>query len=249
MKFEAIPLARLLREERVYILFGLAGLVALSWAYLVFWDMPMRPQAWAWQYFLVMFAMWAVMMVAMMVPSAMPMILLYSHAVRKARADGGNLAPLAVFIAGYIVAWTGFSLLAAGLHVWLEAQGAVSPMMVASRPWLTGGLLILAGVYQMSPFKDTCLVYCSHPVRFISKYWRTGTWGVFRMGLFHGLFCVGCCWALMLLLFAGGVMNLLWVAALAAFVLLEKVLPLPKRWGVISGGVLILAGLYFGIAA
>ena len=248
MKFEDIPLTRLLREERFYILFGLAGLIALSWAYLVFWDMPMSLQAWAWPHFAMMFTMWAVMMVAMMVPSAMPMILLYSHATRKAKTDGGNLAPLFVFISGYIVAWTGFSLLAATLHGLFETAGIVTPMMISSHPWLTGGLLILAGIYQMSPLKDTCLVYCSHPVQFISKYWRTGTWGVFRMGLHHGLFCVGCCWALMMLLFVGGVMNLLWVAALAIFVLLEKVLPLPKRWGVISGGVLILAGLYLGVS-
>ncbi|MCH8323159.1 MAG: DUF2182 domain-containing protein, partial [Proteobacteria bacterium] len=191
---------------------------------------------------LTMFAMWAIMMVAMMVPSALPMILIYSHSVKKAKRDGGHLAPLSVFVLGYVIIWTLFSAGAALLQLVLQNLGMVNKMMVSASIWLTGGLLVLAGLYQMSPLKDTCLRFCQHPVMFIAKHWRTGTGGAIRMGVIHGGYCVGCCWALMILLFVGGVMNLLWVAAIAIYVLLEKMAPLPKRWPQISGALLIIAG-------
>jgi len=249
MEMSEHPFLRLLREERFYILFGLLALIALSWAYLVFWDMPMGAGGFTLPYFLTLFTMWAVMMVAMMVPSALPMILLYSHSVRKARTEGGNLAPLSVFVGGYVAVWTLFSAGAAFLQLTLQEFGVITPMMVGTHPWLIGGLLIVAGVYQMSPQKEVCLRFCQHPVLFITKHWRTGTWGAFQMGLRHGSFCVGCCWALMALLFVGGVMNLLWVALIAIYVLVEKILPLPQRWGQISGAVLIAGGLGFGFQA
>lgn len=208
----------------------------------------MEGELWSLENYLTMFSMWAVMMVAMMVPSALPMILIYAGSVKKARRDGGNLAPLSVFVLGYIIIWTAFSAGAAFLQLFLQNLGAVNKMMVGTNAWLTGGLLIIAGLYQMSPLKNTCLRFCQHPVMFITKHWRTGTMGALRMGLIHGGYCVGCCWALMILLFVGGVMNLLWVAALAIYVLLEKVIPTPKKWGLYSGLALVLGGVYLAFS-
>ena len=251
MEMSENPFLRLLREERFYILFGLLALIALSWTYLIAWDMPMMaaPAHWTGGHFLALFIMWAVMMVAMMVPSALPMILLYSGSVKKAQAEGGSLAPVAVFLGGYLVVWTLFSFFAAALQWGLHQAALLSPMMVSASAWLTSGLLVMAGLYQMSPQKEVCLRFCQHPVLFITKHWRTGHLGALRMGFLHGGFCVGCCWALMALLFAGGVMNLLWVALIAIYVLVEKILPLPLRWGQISGAVLIAGGLGFGFQA
>lgn len=226
---------------------GLGLLIALAWAWLALWKMPGGGEIFTLANYLTMFAMWTVMMVAMMVPSALPMILLYSASVKKARADGGHLAPLAVFVLGYVVIWTLFSSFAALFQLTLQDQGVVNKMLVGTSPWLTGGVLILAGGYQLSPWKDQCLRFCQHPVMFIAKHWKTGTFGAFRMGVIHGGYCVGCCWALMLLLFAGGVMNLLWVAAIAIYVLIEKMVPLPKRWPRISGALLIIGGVYLAI--
>lgn len=246
MKPETPSLTRLFREERFYVLFGLFALIAISWAWLFLWKMPSNGEVFSLSNYLAMFLMWAVMMVAMMVPSALPMILFYSGAVKKAERDGGNLAPLSIFVLGYIIIWTMFSAWAAFLQIFFQVMGVVNEMMVGTRPLILGGFLVLAGLYQISPLKDTCLRFCQHPVMFITRHWKTGTGGALRMGLIHGGYCVGCCWALMILLFVGGVMNLLWVAALAIFVLLEKILPLPRRWPLISGGLMIIAGLVLG---
>ena len=223
---------------------GLSLLIALAWAWLALWKMPGGGEIFTLPNYLTMFAMWAIMMVAMMVPSALPMILLYSASVKKARADGGHLAPLAVFVLGYVVIWTLFSAFAALFQLTLQDIGIVNKMIVGTNPWLSGGLLILAGAYQMSALKDQCLRFCQHPVMFITKYWRTGRFGALKMGIIHGGYCVGCCWALMMLLFVGGVMNLLWVAAIAIYVLAEKILPLPQKWGIFSGTVILFTGVY-----
>ncbi|MCH8172741.1 MAG: DUF2182 domain-containing protein [Proteobacteria bacterium] len=244
---EPPSLSRLFREERFYVLAGLFALVGFSWIYLFLWKMPASGEIFTLPNYLTMFAMWAIMMVAMMVPSALPMILIYSHSVKKAKRDGGSLAPLSVFVLGYVIIWALFSALAAFLQLVLQNLGMVNKMMVGTNSWMMGGLLIIAGLYQMSPLKDTCLRFCQHPVMFITKHWRTGTGGALRMGVLHGGYCVGCCWALMILLFVGGVMNLLWVAAIAIYVLLEKMAPLPKRWPRISGAVLIAGGLVTGL--
>ncbi|MEE8258908.1 MAG: DUF2182 domain-containing protein [Sphingomonadales bacterium] len=219
-------------------------MIALAWAWLALWKMPGGGEIFTLPNFLTMFAMWAIMMVAMMVPSALPMILLYSASVKKARADGGHLAPLAVFVLGYVFIWTLFSAFAALLQLALQDIGIVNKMLVGTSPWLTGGVLILAGGYQLSPWKEQCLRFCQHPVMFIAKHWKTGTSGALRMGIIHGGYCVGCCWALMLLLFVGGVMNLLWIAAIAIYVLVEKMVPLPQKWGIFSGTVILFTGVY-----
>jgi predicted metal-binding membrane protein len=195
---------------------------------------PPRPSmtmqgAWSPAYWLTMLIMWWVMMIAMMVPSAAPMILLYARVFRHGQARGqipGALAPTAVFAAGYLLCWLGFSVLATSLQFALEHYGLLHGMMMWSTDrWLTAGLLAAAGLYQLSPLKTTCLAQCRSPTEFLARHWRPGRVGAFRMGIAHGAYCLGCCWALMLLLFAAGIMNLVWIAGLSILVLIEKLAP------------------------
>jgi predicted metal-binding membrane protein len=187
--------------------------------------------------------MWWVMMVAMMVPAAAPTILLYAHVHRH--SNGLEAAPpTTAFLGGYLACWLGFALLAAALQSWL-----ISPMSSAlASHGAAGSLLVVAGVYQLSPFKDACLSRCRLPAMFLSRHYRPGPLGAFRLGVLHGAYCVGCCWLLMALLFVGGVMNLIWVAGLTILVAAEKLLPgglwLARIAGicmVAAGGVLILS--------
>lgn len=231
---------------------GLVCLVALAWLGLVrlqdggegamsgMAGMDMAPAPWTTGDAALAFAMWAVMMPAMMLPSAAPMILMF---IAVARRRAGGLADLGAFVAGYVAVWTGFSAVAAAGQWALHAATLLSEPALAVTPRAGGVVLILAGIYQLTPLKRVCLTRCQSPVAFLLGAWRDGTAGAFLMGAHHGLFCVGCCWALMALLFAGGVMNLLWVAAIAAFVLVEKALPRPRALDWISGGALVAWGL------
>ncbi|RPH45894.1 MAG: DUF2182 domain-containing protein [Lysobacterales bacterium] len=180
--------------------------------------------AWA-----LMIAMWWIMMIAMMTPSAAPTILLYARVHRHALARGqvpDKLAPTSAFAAGYMLVWLGFSTVATALHWALERAGLVAAMMMGSRSrWLSAAVLIAAGLYQLSPLKNVCLAHCRTPASFLSRHWRPRALGALRLGAMHGAYCVGCCWLLMALLFVGGVMNLVWIAALAVLVLIEKALP------------------------
>lgn len=197
--------------------------------------------AWSWDYFVMMFLMWAIMMVGMMVPTAAPMILIYAQFARK-RGNAGTYLSTGAFVSGYLLVWTGFSL-AATLAQWgLDSAALLSPMMVSRSPWLGAGLLIAAGVFQLTPLKNACLSHCRSPFQFFMSHWRAGRLGALRMGLHHGWYCLGCCWALMGLLFFGGVMNLLWIAAITAFVLLEKVLPRGPIAGKVTGYAMIAVG-------
>ncbi|WP_210115579.1 DUF2182 domain-containing protein [Mycobacterium sp. DL99] len=200
-------------------------------------------QPWTATEFGLRLTMWAVMMIAMMVPTAAPMTLMYAAVSRKAAAQQTPVAPTSIFVAGYIAMWTAFSLLATIAQYALERATLLSPMMVSTSHVLGAVLLIAAGVYQFTPLKNACLQNCRAPAHFMSKYWRTGNLGAFRMGLRLGAFCVGCCWILMGLLFIGGVMNLLWIAAIALFVVLEKTLPFGVRSGQFAGGAMILVGV------
>jgi predicted metal-binding membrane protein len=186
--------------------------------------------------------MWAVMMVAMMVPTAAPMTLMYAAVARKAAAQHNPTAPTFVFVAGYIAMWTVFSLVATIAQYALDRAALLSPMMVSTSTRFGAALLIAAGIYQFTPLKNTCLKNCRAPAHFISRYWRTGNLGAFRLGLRFGAYCVGCCWILMALLFVGGVMNLLWIAAIAIFVLLEKTIPFGDVSGRVAGAAMILVG-------
>jgi predicted metal-binding membrane protein len=199
--------------------------------------------------FALMLVMWIVMMVGMMLPAATPMALVYAQVVRKASRDGSVLPPTAVFVAGYLLAWALFSV-AATLAQWaLERAALLSPALVSTSPALGAGLLIAAGAYQLTPWKDTCLAHCRHPVHFFARHFRPGVRGAVALGFRYGLYCLGCCGVLMGLLFVGGVMNLFWIAALSAFVLAEKVIPRGVWGGRVAGGAMIAAGAWLLVRA
>jgi len=228
------------------------GVTALAWIYLIWmaWamDMPMdesmagvRP--WTGMDFVMMFLMWTIMMVGMMLPTAIPMTLIYAAIARKAGEREQYVAPTAMFVGGYLLMWTVFSVVATLLQWALDQAALLSPMMVTTSPVLGAGILVCAGLYQFAPYKNACLDHCRSPADFISRHWRPGAGGALRMGVHHGGFCLGCCWALMLLLFFGGVMNLLWIAAITLFVLLEKVLPAGAQGGRWTGVAMVAAGV------
>lgn len=246
--------------ERAIVIGGVTAVIAGAWAYLLPASLDMHgrmdgPAAWmmeaSWDapYLLLIFLMWAAMMSGMMLPSALPTILLFRRVIHR---DPGVHAPVArtfVFVSGYVAAWTSFSA-AATLLQWALAEAALlSPMMVSASPWLGGAILVVAGVYQWTPLKNVCIAHCRSPLAFLMQNWHPGVPGAFQLGLRHGFYCVGCCWALMLLLFVGGVMSLMWIAAITAFVLLEKLAPYGAQGGWLSGFALVAAGLGVLISA
>jgi predicted metal-binding membrane protein len=188
---------------------------------------------------LAIWLMWALMMAAMMLPSALPMILTFV----KLGLRNGEPARGRSFVAAYLMVWFVFSAAATAAQWALQALGWVNPMIVSTSAWLSGLLLLIAGVYQFSPLKKSCLSRCRTPLGFLLGEWRAGVYGAFVMGLRHGLSCVGCCWALMALLFVGGVMNLAWIAALSIAVAIEKLAPHGERLAALLGLGLMAAGL------
>jgi predicted metal-binding membrane protein len=239
-------------RERLGLLAGLAAVTALGWTYLVrhagmMSAMESTPRDGV--DFAMILAMWVVMMVAMMLPSVIPATLV--HAAVSARMTQEREARWrpAAFVVGYALAWAGFSVLAAALQVWLERLALLSPSLVDASPLIGGLVVAAAGAYQLSPAKDVCLRHCRTPLQFVAEQWRPNIGGAVRMGLRHGAYCVGCCGALMALLFVVGVMNLAWVAAIAIFVLLEKVAFAGTRAGrFASGWGLIAAGAVLAVA-
>jgi predicted metal-binding membrane protein len=255
-------LETLLRRDRVIVGAALTALTVAAWLYLLHLasamsdmampDMPTMPgmamampsmHAWSWVEVGVLVVMWAVMMVAMMTPAAAPMILMFSTIHRRRTAEGRPAVPTAIFILGYLVVWTIYSVVAAVGQAGLHAAALLSPAMAATSPLLAGGLLVAAGVFQWTPLKRACLAACRSPLSFLMTGWREGRAGAFVMGLRHGLYCLGCCWVLMALLFVAGVMNLLWIAVLAVAVLVEKVVPRGDLVGRLVGVVLVAAGV------
>jgi predicted metal-binding membrane protein len=255
---------RLLRRDRWIVLGGLTAITLLSWVYILTgagtgmsaksmtraWlfphrmtAMPFHPAGWTLTYWIIMLLMWWVMMIAMMTPSAAPMILLYARAMRYAQGAGqlGNgVVPAAAFASGYLLTWFGFSLFATLLQRGLEVSGGISAMWMAStNAGLSAIILILAGIYQLSPWKHRCLSHCRNPAEFLTHHRRSGRLGAVRMGMEHGAFCVGCCWVLMALLFVGGIMNVLWIAVLGIVVLLEKLAPRGPWFARVTGIVLL----------
>jgi predicted metal-binding membrane protein len=238
----SLTLAAVLKRDRAIVAVGLAGVALLSWIYLICMDWGMRHmevgigmvimpamQAWtAWDLVLV-FLMWAVMMVAMMVPAASPVILLFAEINRRRGGRQSAFVATGQFLLGYLTAWAGFSAVATLAQWGLLTVALLSPMMESTSKPLSAGLLLVAGLFQFSRLKYACLAHCRSPMGFFMTEWRDGAWGAFKMGLKHGGYCLACCWALMALLFAVGVMNLLWVAGLSAFVLLEKLAP-ANQW-------------------
>lgn len=237
-------------RDRAVMLLSLGLLTFISWAYM--WYLAADAMAlcsvntrpWRAADLLSDFAMWSVMMVAMMVPSTSPMILAFAGMNRARREKSMPFAPPAAFIAGYLATWTAFSALATLAQEALRSAALLSPMMVASSRLLGGVLLIAAGIFQWTPFKNACLSHCRSPLGFLLTEWRDGRAGAFRMGWRHGRFCVGCCWLLMALLFVMGVMNLWWVAGIAAFVLIEKLLPGGRHIARVAGAAMIGCGIW-----
>jgi predicted metal-binding membrane protein len=188
--------------------------------------------------------MWVVMMIGMMTPSVAPMILIYARVGRQAVIDGKPFAASTWFAGGYLLAWCAFSLVATSAQWMLERAALLTPMMASANDLLGGIVLIAAGLYQWTPLKEACLFNCQAPLTFIMRHggFRGDPRGALTLGLRHGLYCVGCCWALMLLLFVGGVMNLFWIAALGVLVLLEKVMPYGQIIARLAGGLFMVAG-------
>jgi predicted metal-binding membrane protein len=252
-----------LRRDRLIVVAALVAVIAIAWIWIVLGagtgmstvgmtrrsgmpgmaGMMMEPAVWILEYAVLMFAMWWVMMAAMMLPGAAPMLLLFARVNRTERARDRPYVPTGIFAVGYLAAWGGFSAIATGLQWELERLGLLSPMMMTTSYWLGGAILIAAGVWQLTPVKGVCLRHCRSPLSFLVHSWRSGRLGAFTMGLEHGTYCLGCCWFLMGLLFFGGIMNLFWIAGLACFILLEKTVPMGHWLGRTVGIVLAAWGV------
>ena len=242
---------RLVRRDRWVVAAGLLLITSLSWWYLFSGaDMDMggmdmtMPMPWSASYAVLVFLMWWIMMAAMMVPSAAPMILLFALVNRRNRASGSSHVATAVFAAGYLLAWGLFSLLATVAHWMLDQSGLLSAQMSSLSTSLGGLLLVLAGIYQFTPWKHACLRHCRGPLDFVMRYWRPGRLGALSMGLRHGTLCVGCCWVVMGLLFYGGVMNLYWITGIAVLVLAEKLFPAGDHLARAGGIVFVIWGMW-----
>ncbi len=254
------------KRDRLFVVTAFTAVIALAWAYLLAgagmgmsaFEMTrmsqlgmaggmagtamMTPAVWTSGYTILMFFMWWIMMVAMMLPSASPMILLFATVNRKQRETGHPFVATSNFALGYLAAWAGFSLVAVLLQWGFERTALLSPILVGTNVIFGGVLLLVAGVYQLTPIKHACLRHCRSPLAFLSTHWRRGARGALRMGLEHGAYCVGCCWFLMGLLFFGGVMNLYWIVGLALFVLFEKIVPAGHWLGYSTGVALLVWG-------
>lgn len=241
------------KRDRWIVLAALAALTALTWAWMAHeasgmssgaccrmvapdthpWDASTLPP---------LFFMWAEMMVAMMVPSAAPMILTFAMVQRKRREQEQPFVPTGLFLAGYLFAWTIFSAFATVAQWMLHATALLTPMMVSNNSIFGGAILVAAGIFQFTHLKNACLTHCRSPLTFLMADWREGNFGALVMGLKHGAYCTGCCWILMLLLFVAGVMNVFWIAAISIFVLLEKILPKGLLFEKFGGAILIIWG-------
>ncbi len=254
------PLDELLRRDRRWVFCGLTATAALAWAYQLYmaWGMEhMSPQMaalmpnmqlWrAWDVFL-LFAMWVVMMAAMMVPSVAPTVLVFAEINRRRREARSPFVRTGVFLAGYLTVWAAFSLGATVAQWWLHKAALVSAAMETTSPLVAGALLVTTGLFQWTPWKDACLSRCRSPIGFILNHWRDGIRGAFRVGLLHGSFCVGCCALLMMLLFVNGVMNVMWMALLTGFVLVEKLVPAGRLTARIGGVALCVWGIWVVLA-
>jgi predicted metal-binding membrane protein len=227
----------ILKKDRIVVLIALFMLCVLSWLYIVYlynqmypmnmdaflFAMPMTSN-WSWTDFSLLFLMWFVMMIAMMTPSVAPLVLIFTSINRKRRQQQNPFVSSSYLLSGYFLVWAAFSLIATVLQWLLQRASLLNPEMITTSRILGGVIFILAGVFQLTPLKNTCLNTCRSPMGFIHQYWKDGKSGALRMGIQNGMYCLGCCWILMLLLFVSGIMNLLWIAVISLFVLIEKVL-------------------------
>jgi predicted metal-binding membrane protein len=256
------------RRDRQAVIAALVILTALAWAYLLWlargmampepmpamsgmdmahMRMAMTPdmRPWALTDFLFSFAMWAVMMAGMMMPSAAPTILLHARVARQAQAQQKPFAATGWFAAGYLLSWSVFSVAAAGLQVALSRAALLTPMLATANDLIGGGILIAVGLYQWSDLKYRCLTHCRAPLQFIQQHggFKGRPLPALDLGFRHGLYCIGCCGALMLLLFVGGVMSLIWIAGLSILVLLEKAMSDGRNVSRLVGLALIIGGI------
>src|SRR5215475_959532 len=247
-----------LRRDRWIVVASLAGVTVLAWLYLVVlakamasmgnpggWRafMGLMPMGrWGLLEYALGVAMWALMMVGMMVPSAAPTIMLYARVAQRALSHGAPLPSTTAFAAGYLLMWGAFSLVAAAVQGVLVDLALMTETMTSASRVLAGAVFIAAGLYQWTPMKQACLSHCRSPIWFLSRHWRPGPSGALRMGMEHGAYCVGCCWALMAVLFAVGIMNLTWIAAIAVFVLVEKTAPFGAWSPRVAGALLVTLG-------
>ena len=249
-----------LKRDRMLVIAALAAVSIFAWAYtLAGVGMPMNafemtamgdvgtvlttPMPWSPRYALLVYLMWLTMMIAMMLPSAAPMVLLFAAIARRQQPQAVSQPGTAAFVAGYLAVWALFSACAALAHRGLEMSGFLTPMMTPTSALVGGALLVAAGLYQMTPLKQACLRSCREPIRFLTQHWRPGASGAARMGVVHGASCLGCCWVLMLLLFFGGVMNLYWIAGIATYVLAEKLFPRARWLSYATGAALAVWGI------
>ena len=263
------PIEAIARRQRVIVIAGLILVSGLAWAFVLagagtgmsIWamstwqfpppmDRPAMAGMWTPAYALTMLVMWWVMMVAMMLPSAAPMILVFSQVGQRSRSAGSRVGRTAWLAAGYCLAWLGFSVVAVVLQYLFEQVGLVHGMLMWSLdPWFSVALLLAAAIYQLSPLKHACLHHCRTPLAFVLGHWRPGRIGALRMGLANGVYCVGCCWFLMTLLFVGGIMNVIWMAGLALMVLIEKIAPNGRLVSNILAALFLAGAAYIAISA
>ncbi|HEY7980192.1 MAG TPA: DUF2182 domain-containing protein [Candidatus Eremiobacteraceae bacterium] len=259
-----VSLESFLHRDRVIVGLALAVVVVLSWTYIFlgggtgtpalqmsgFPTAPhmsdpmaaMQPSQWTFGYAALIFVMWWLMMLATMLPSASPMILLFAALARRQNESRVPYLGTGFFGLGYLAVWAAFSALAVALQWQLARLALLSPMMVTTSVTLGACLLIGAGIWQFTPLKHACLQHCRAPVDFLSRHWHAGRSGALQMGVLHGAYCLGCCWMLMLLLFYGGIMNIFWIAGLATLVLVEKIAPMGTRISGFIGAALIFWG-------
>lgn len=255
-----ISLESVLKRDRAVVFAGIFAICVLAWGYMAYEARAMYQagvckcmgmkmsgpdtQPWSASALLPLFLMWAEMMVAMMLPSAAPMILTFAAVNRKRREEERPFVPTAIFVLAYLAVWTVFSALAAVAQWVLHSTTLLSPTMVSNSPFLGATLLIAAGIFQWTPFKNTCLKHCRSPLSFLMTGWREGKFGGFAMGVRHGAYCAGCCWFLMALLFVAGVMNVLWIAAITILVLIEKAVRAGPAFGRLTGVLLVVWGYW-----
>ena len=257
-----------LRRDRVVLVVSLTLLAAFAWSYLLWLSVDMGTGGmdmtglrmipsgkglmmpahtpWRAMEFAFVFAMWTVMMVGMMTPSAMPMILMYARVGRHAEVPGTPLVATAWFVAGYFLVWVAFAVLATLVQWALERTALLDSAMASTSNILGGLVFVAAGSYQWTRLKDVCLTQCQMPFAFLMRRggFRRDVPGCLLLGLRHGAYCVGCCWALMVLLFVGGVMNLLWIVLLSLLIFLEQVTFLGRQIAPLAGIVLVAAGAW-----
>lgn len=250
----------ILKRDRLIVIVVLAATILVAWGYMVREAHAMSvtgacccagmtmsgpdTQPWAASTLLPLFLMWTEMMIAMMLPSATPMILTFAKVQRNRREQQRPFVATGIFVLSYLAVWTGFSVLAAVMQWMLHAKALLSPAMVSTSPVMAGGLLIAAGAFQWTPLKNACLAGCCSPLSSLMTGWREGKWGAFTMGLRHGIHCMGCCWFLMLLLFVAGVMNIWWIAVITILVLVEKTAARGLLLGRIAGVLFAAWGLW-----